>query len=87
MYGPLSFFLQSKGDRVYLDGKIKLKFDFIQRMKKMNDVYPKTHQDYDAEFIFYMVDAVFSKNELKPILTTPSLRLLDREKLSFIKGG
>lgn len=55
-------------------------------MKKMNQVYPKTHQDFDAEFLFFMVDAVFIKAELRPILTKPSLRLLDREKLAFVKG-
>lgn len=56
-------------------------------MKKMNTVYPKTHMDFDAEFLFYMVDAVFTKAELKPILKQPSLRLLNKSKLALVKGN
>lgn len=77
---------QYNADRIYLDGKVKLKWSFIDRMKKMNQIYPKLNQDFDAEFIFFMVDAVFSKTDLRPILAKPSLRLLDREKLAFVKG-
>lgn len=77
--------LQSKGDRVYMDGKVKLKINFIDQMKKMNQVYPKLNVDFDAEYLFYMVHAVFSKIELKPIVKQPSLRLLDKSKLAFVK--
>lgn len=54
-------------------------------MKQMNRVYPKINVDFDAEFLFYMVGAIFSKTELKQIIKQPSLRLLDRSKLGFIK--
>lgn len=51
-------------------------------------VYPKTHVDFDAEFLFYIVEAVFSKTELKPVMKDkPSPRVLNKAKLSFVKGN
>lgn len=52
----------------------------------MNSTYPKTTSDFDKEFLWYLLNGVFTKAELKLCGNASSLRTLKPDKLKFVKG-
>lgn len=77
---------QTKGNRLYLDGTLKIKFDKIGRLKKMNDTYPKCTQDYDGNFVLCLLNAVFNKKMLRAVGDSSSLRTFPVVELQFVKS-
>lgn len=78
--------LQSKGDRYYLDGEVKIKLHTLQRLKKMNSTYPKTSADFDEEFLSILLQAIFGKEALLQCGQHNSLKHFNRPKLQLAKG-
>lgn len=82
----LLFNQQSAGFRYYMDGKIKLSPETINKLKKLNDTYPSCTDDYDIRFLFHLLKAVFTNDEIIQCSQTSSIQYLDRAKLKFVKG-
>lgn len=79
-------FLQSKGDRLFLDEELTLELSVIETLKKMNSNYPKNTSDFDAEFIFKIMKPMFSRQELKNCVQTNSLHSLKKGHRCLLKG-
>lgn len=89
MIYPGLYFLQNKGDRLYLDGTLKMNLEAVLILKKMNVAYPKNSVDFDPEFVCRLLKSIFSKEELKKCSdhsTDSKLRGFNRRKLRFAKG-
>lgn len=90
--GPLLIFffnskyLQGKGDRFYLD-EVKIELSTVQLLKKMNSTYPKTSSDFDRVFLSHLLEEVFTKDELKQMGKSSTLRNLKPDKLKLTKGS
>lgn len=78
-------FSQSMGDRLYLDGSLKIKMDLIRLLKKMNDNYPSSHQDFDEKFLFHAMQAIFSSGEMKACWELKSFRGIYGKIFLFFK--
>lgn len=65
---------------------LKLSYDKVQRLKKMNDTYPKCTSDYDGNFVLYLLDFVFDKPMLKDVADRGSLRVFPVIELQFVKS-
>lgn len=66
--------------------KIKLSQETIASLRKANDTYPLNTVDYDERFLFNLMKAVFSKNDLIKCGQTSKINHLDRDKIKFVKG-
>lgn len=80
------FYFQRNGDRYYLGDSLKLKSNLIEVLKKMNSTYPSSTIDYDKLFLFDLLQAVFTKADLKKCGLRGTIQHLDRGKLKFVKG-
>lgn len=83
----IPFDFQSVGDYCYLWETLKLKYDLVQQLKRMNDSYPQSHADYDTHFLFLLAKAVFAKKELKSCSSSSSLVKFDKQRLKLVKGS
>lgn len=64
---------------------IVLKLDVVETLKKMNQCFPKNQECYDEQFIFRIMRAIFTKEELNDS-RSGMLRTLDFSKRLFLKG-
>lgn len=78
--------LKTKGDRLYLNEKLKLSVDLVEVLKKMNSTYPKNSADFDTEFLQRAMKPMFSRDEMKMCIGANNLRKLDVSNLRFLKG-
>lgn len=69
-----------------MDGKVKLNPEMIEILQKSNSNYPSCTEDYDIRFLFHLLKAVFTKEELANCYQASSIQYLDRVKLKFVKG-
>lgn len=76
---------QAHADRLYLGETVKIKFDLVQKMKKMNSTYPKTSADYDEEFLFHLIKGIFAREEIIATNKTQKLTSLKKDQLKFLK--
>lgn len=83
----VSNLLKSDGDRIYLDGTLKICLSLLHTVKNMNCTYPKTSSDFDEEFLFHLIKAFFSKDEVLACHSTGKLTPLKRDKLKMLKGN
>lgn len=63
-----------------------LKLKDVQLLKKMNENYPSCHADYDEKYLYRALVAIFSKNEIKLLANTNSLKTIYGKKYKFLKG-
>lgn len=82
----LSFRFQTKR-RLYLNKTVKLHFNKVEHLKKMNSTYPHSTIDYDAIFLTHLLSAIFTKSLLASVVKKSSMKLLPRDKLKFVKGN
>lgn len=69
-----------------MDNTVKLKASTMDVLKKMNNTYPSTTVDYDKLFLFDLLRAVFTENDLLECGTKHTIQHLNRPKLKFVKG-
>lgn len=77
---------QTEADRLYMNETLKIKLRHVIHLKNMNQLYPKTNEDFDEEFLFYLLKSVFDKGELKLCSEGSSLLPLNKPRLVFVKG-
>lgn len=86
------FKFQSKADRFYLGGLVKILRNDVILLKKMNSNVIQRTKEHDYPFICRLIDAVFEKGELSastasnPNLKKTAYARLNREKFSFVEG-
>lgn len=78
--------IQTRGDRLYLDEKLKVKISLVETLKAMNQNYPKTSADFDEEFLFLAIRGLFSAEEIAECSAQQKLIPLNRQTLAFLKG-
>lgn len=72
---------------MYLDHTVKIKLRTVDLLKKMNSTYPKATSDFDKDFLWCLLNGVFTKDELKLCGNASSLRTLKPDKLKLVKGS
>lgn len=77
---------QSRGDRLYFDEELTIKLETVQKLKKMNDNYPHNHDDFDEQFIFNAMRAIFSKDETKTFWDNKSFKSIYGRKYLLFRG-
>lgn len=65
---------------------IILKFEVVDALKKMNQSYPTNQTCYDAKFIFRVMKAIFTKQDMIQCAKSQDLRALDLAKRLFARG-
>lgn len=58
----------------------------VETLKKMNQNYPNSHEDFDEQFIFLAAGGIFTRAELKICSDSKTLRKLKAANLKFLKG-
>lgn len=81
----LNYVLQAAGDRFYLNETVKLRIGLIERLKKMNETYPKMHLDYDSHFMAHIMNALFTREELERCVHTGLIKHFSIAKMKLIK--
>lgn len=77
---------QSRGDRLYLEGSLKVKLEVVKLLKKMNVEYPRSHEDYDEKFLITAIAAIFAEDELNSLSKAKSLKVIYGRKYVFLKS-
>lgn len=87
-------YLQTKGDRFYLNGRIKIEIGIVAILKGMNMNFLTSGRDHDYRFMSRLITALFTEDEIaagcvRMDSSSPKnipYKLLDDEKVSFVKG-
>lgn len=90
----LFFVFQTNGDRLYLNGRIKILAADLKMLKKWNDSFPASSSVNDSKFVCKLLEIVFDRETLMRSSATGRLannnglqhEALNVERLQFVKG-
>lgn len=81
------FSFQVRGDRLYLDGDLRLKLRVVEMLKGMGSNYPENSSDFDEIFLYRSMKSIFTKIQLRKFAKSQSLFDLEQPKRKFLKGN